>query len=173
MFRDSGRENGNYYGIFLGYDNGNYYGTFLGYDKGCIRILEKEMETTMVYSWDMIKGCIGIMERKHGNYYSIFLGYEIGLYTDSGIVNGNYYGIFLGYDKGLYRDNGKDLHMTLCTRGQRRSSSETSTTTLRRNRRQVTLLVARRAQRSRRRPLSDRFILLNLLAVSRGMAEWR
>ena len=46
LYRDNGKENGNHHGI-------------LGLYRGYIGIMEKKMETTIVY-W----GCIGIMEKK-------------------------------------------------------------------------------------------------------------
>ena len=52
LFRDNSRYNGNYYSILglyedSGKENGNYY-IILGYVRGCMGIMEKKMETTIL-----------------------------------------------------------------------------------------------------------------------------
>ena len=74
-----------------GKENGNYYGMYWDY----VGIMEKTMETPIVIYW----GYIGIMEKKIEYYGNI-----LGLYRDNGKDNGNSYSNILG----LYRDNGKE-----------------------------------------------------------------
>ena len=68
VYWDSGRENGNYrgysdsIGVYRDYMNMGYI--YMGY----MGIMEKNMETTIVY-W----GCLGDNGKENGHYYSMFL----------------------------------------------------------------------------------------------------